>query len=132
MNKILEGILSAGTHARIGVPAEQPAEAITALRKLFEDLQEVQEARLGLMEVRPSSGEPFFTYTVGWLVQGNGEDISPKVIHVLQRAPMGRWPIAIFPLKDEYFTKEAIVFFKREERAKSAARSGWLTKLFRK
>lgn len=132
MNKVLEGTLTAGTRTNIGVPAEQPTEAITALRKLFEELEEVQEARLGLMEVLPPSGDPFFTYTLGWRMQGNGQDIGSRVVDVLQRAPMGRWPITIFHLSEDYFTQEAIVFFKRDELAKGVGLLGWMAKLFRK
>ncbi|MBT2323172.1 enhanced serine sensitivity protein SseB C-terminal domain-containing protein [Variovorax paradoxus] len=105
----------------IGVPAEQPVEALASLRELFEGLHDVLEARLGLMEVHPPKGEPFFTYTVGWRMEREGEDISPKVIEALRQVPMGRWPISIFPLRADYFTNEAIAFFTREDEAKKGA-----------
>ncbi len=123
INKVLEGTFPTGTRVLIGVPAEQPAEALASLRKLFEDLHDVVEARLGLMEVHLPNGESFFTYTLGWQMRCEDEDISPKVIETLQQAPMGRWPISIFPLQDAYFTKEAIAFFTREDEAKKEAQA---------
>ncbi|MGJ7529058.1 enhanced serine sensitivity protein SseB C-terminal domain-containing protein [Variovorax sp. GB1P17] len=125
--------IPAGTHIRIGVPAEQPDEAIARLTSLFEARPHVQRAQLGLMEVRPSEGEPYFTYVIGWhTTDGEPHADEREVLNALEGVPAGRWPISIAPITETFFTDEAIVFYARRSEPVRARKAGFFASLFGK
>jgi hypothetical protein len=113
VNRVTEN-LPAGTSIRIGVPAEQPQKAIAALIKFFSEKDNVLSARLGLMEILRVNAPSEFTYTVGIECASGENDIIKAAIEVLESVPTGRWPISICPATTQFFTTEAIVFFRRQ------------------
>ena len=113
INRITEGDLPAGTSIRIGVPAEQPQEAIAALIRVFSEKDNVLSARLGLMEILPAGKPSEFTYTIGIDCASGEEDIVMAAVEALKYVPTGRWPISICPATSQFFTPEAVVFFRR-------------------
>jgi hypothetical protein len=110
-NRIEETNIPAGTRIRTGAPAERPQAALDGLIKLFSQKQNVISARLGLMEMLYPDGKSEFTYTVGIQCSSDEQATIQQAVEVLQSAPAGRWPISIFPPTNQYFTKDAIVFF---------------------
>ena len=104
---------------RIGVPAEQPEHAINALVKLFSETENVLSARLGLMEILLPEGKSDFSYTIGIEVASDKENIHRRTLDVLRSIPGGRWPIAVVPVTAQYFTDQAIVFYRRQRRQKN-------------
>lgn len=114
INRIRGGNLPAGTSIRIGAPAEQPQEAITALIKIFSEKDNVLSARLGLMEILRVDAPSEFTYTIGIECASGEEDAISAAIEVLKSVPTGRWPISICPATNQFFTAEAIIFFRRQ------------------
>jgi len=130
-NRVEEANIPAGATIRIGVPAERPEAAISALIKLFSGIENVMSARLGLMEILHPDGNSEFTYTVGIQCSAGHEDVIQQAVAVLRSVPAGRWPISIFPLTGQYFTKEAILFFARASEANEATQArGWVSRLF--
>ena len=115
---------------RIGVPGEEPVEAIAALKAFFTLHSQVRQAKLGLMEVLQPDGGSYFTYTVGWLASSDEASIKQKVLEVLQTAPMGRWPISIVPVTDQFFTSEAPVFYTSARQASKRSKLGFFAKIF--
>jgi len=115
-NRVLEVSVPAGTRMRIGVPAEQPEHAINALVKVFSETENVLSARLGLMEILLPEGKSDFSYTIGIEVAYDKENIHRKTLDVLRSVPGGRWPIAVVPVTAQYFTDQAIVFYRRQRR----------------
>jgi hypothetical protein len=123
-NRIEAANIPAGARIRIGAPAERPQAAIDALIKLFSEKQNVISARLGLMEMLYPDGKSEFTYTVGIQCSSDEQATIQQAVEVLQSAPAGRWPISIFPPTNQYFTKDAVVFFGRANKGGS-----WLARL---
>ncbi len=119
-NRVEEASIPAGARIRIGVPAERPQAAIDALITLFSGMENVVSARLGLMEILHPDGNSEFTYTVGIQCSAGHDDTIQQVVEVLRSVPAGRWPISIFPPTNQYFTKEAILFFGRATEGKEA------------
>jgi hypothetical protein len=113
INRIKEGDLPAGTSIRIGVPAEQPQEVIAALIRVFSEKENVRSARLGLMEVLVPGKPSELAYTVGIECASHEEDTIIAAVEALKHVPTGRWPISICPATSQFFTPEAIVFFRR-------------------
>lgn len=111
---VTEATLPAGSSIRIGVPAEQPEDAIAALRKVFFENDNVISARLGLMEILHPNGPSEFTYTIGIQCEPDEQDIITTALDALQSVSAGRWPISICPLTSQFFTPEAIVFFRKK------------------
>ncbi len=126
-NRIEETNIPAGARIRIGAPAERPQAAIDALIKLFSERQNVISARVGLMEILHPDGKSEFTYTVGIQCSADEQATIQQAVKVLQSAPAGRWPISIFPPTNQYFTKDAIVFFSR-----ATERRSWFARLLRR
>ncbi len=124
-NRVVEVSVPAGTRMRIGVPAEQPDHAISALVKLFSGNEEVLSARLGLMEILLPGGKSDFSYTIGVEVIAHQDDIRRKTLDVLRSVPGGRWPIALVPVTAQYFTDQAIVFYRRHRKQRT-----WWSRLF--
>ncbi len=124
-NRILEVSIPEGTRMRIGVPAERPERAIGALVKLFSQTNTVISARLGLMEILLPEGRSDFSYTIGIEATSDHENIRQKALNVLRSNPGGRWPIAVVPATPQYFTNEAIVFYRNE-----SAKRNWWSRLF--
>jgi hypothetical protein len=124
-NHIVEFTASEDTKIRIGVPATQPKEAIEALIRLFSEMENVLSARLGLMEILHSEGNSIFTYIIGITCTSKQEVVNQQAIEVLQLAHNGDGPICIVPPTEQYFTDEAIVFFKRESKPQN-----WFSRLF--
>lgn len=114
INRITESNLPAGTSIRIGVPAEQPQEAIAVLVRLFSERDDVISARLGLMEILHGNAPSEFTYTIGIECESSEEDIIRLALEVLESVPTGRWPISLAPTTTQFFTPEAIIFFRRQ------------------
>jgi hypothetical protein len=110
-NRIEETNIPAGTRIRTGAPAEKPQAALDALSKLFLEKQNVISARLGLMEMLYPDGKSEFTYAIGIQCSSDEAPTIQQAVEVLQSAPPGRWPISIFPPTNQYFTKDAIIFF---------------------
>ncbi|MGO4391884.1 enhanced serine sensitivity protein SseB C-terminal domain-containing protein [Variovorax sp. M-6] len=124
---VVETQIPVGSRVRIGVPAEQPEEAIAALREHLKERKEVDAAFLGLMEVAPPDRNSYFTYTIGLRCTSvNREEEETAVLEVLLRSSIGRWPISLLPLTDTYFTREAICIFEQEPAPK---RAGFLARL---
>ena len=113
VNRIKRVDLPPGTSIRIGVPGEQPEEAIAALIRVFSEKEDVRSARLGLMEVLAPGKPSEFTYTVGIECASHEEDTVIAAVEALKHVPTGRWPISICPATSQFFTPEAIVFFRR-------------------
>ena len=103
------------------MPTEKPQAAIDALIKLFAEMENVVSARLGLMEILHPDGNSEFTYTVGIQCSSDDEDTIQQAVEVLRSVPAGRWPISIFPPTNQYFTKEAVVFFGRATESQGQA-----------
>jgi hypothetical protein len=133
-NQVIEVTVPEGTKVRIGVPSEQPEEAIAALKKLFLSMRSVLGAHLGLMEMLYVDGTSQFSYTIGIHCESGRENIEQEALRVLQSVPTGRWPISIVPLTAQYFTQEAIVFYVRSEEQKvpTTGTRGWLSRLIGK
>jgi hypothetical protein len=132
-NYILEVDIPTGTRMRFGVPAEQPTLAMAALIELFSKMDQVVSARLGLMEKVSDEGVGAYSYTLGLQCSRDEEYVTAEVLRVLEGVPTGRWPIAIAPF--EFFTSEAIVFYKRGETSPSSntdskMKHGWWSRLF--
>jgi hypothetical protein len=123
-NRIEATNIPAGARIRTGAPAERPQAAIDALIKLFSERQNVISARLGLMEILHPDGTSEFTYTIGVQCSSDEQATIQQAVEVLQSAPAGRWPISIFPPTNQYFTKDAIVFFGQANKGRS-----WLARL---
>ena len=115
IDRITQANLPAGTSIRIGVPAEQPQEAIAALIKLFSEKDNVLFARLGLMEILRADTRSEFTYTIGIECASGEGDIIKAAIEALESVTTGRWPISICPVTSQYFTPEAMVFYRRRQ-----------------
>lgn len=131
-NQVLDVSVPEGTKIRIGVPAEQPDEAIAALKKLFLTMHNVLGARLGLMEMLYADNTSQFSYTIGIHCESGEENTAQEALRVLRSVPTGRWPISIVPLTAQYFTQEAIVFYERNEahEVDITEKRGWLSRLF--
>ena len=85
IDRITQANLPAGTSIRIGVPAEQPQEAIAALIKLFSEKDNVFSARLGLMEILRADTPSEFTYTIGIeCASGEGDIIKAAIVNALR------------------------------------------------
>ena len=123
-NRIVEVSVSAGTPMRIGVPAEKPEQAISALIAFFSATDAVTSARLGLMEIRLPEGKSDFSYTVGIEATSDRESIHQKALDILRSVPGGRWPIAVVPVTPQYFTEQAIVFYRRQ-----GSKGSWWSRL---
>jgi hypothetical protein len=121
VNRVEEANIPAGATIRIGVPAERPQAAIDALITFFSEMENVVSARLGLMEILHPDGNSEFTYTVGIQCSSDEQDTIRKAVEVLRTVPAGRWPISIFPPTNQYFTKEALVFFGRATESQGQA-----------
>src|SRR5262245_56122642 len=102
INRLKEDAFPAGTSIRIGVPAEQPQEAIAALIRMFSERDNVRSAQLGLMEIlRPgSTGE--FSYTIGIECASHEEETVTAALETLKHVPTGRWPISICPATSQF------------------------------
>jgi hypothetical protein len=124
-SRVEEGNIPAGATIRIGVPAEKPQAAIDALITLFSQMDNVVSARFGLMEILHPDGNSEFTYTVGIDCSSAEQETIEQAVEVLRSVPAGRWPISIFPPTNQYFTREAIVFFGRATESR-----GWFSRLF--
>jgi hypothetical protein len=124
-NRIVEVSVPAGTRMRIGVPAEKPEQAINALVAFFSATDAVTSARLVLMEILLPEGKSDFSYTVGIEAMSDRESIRQKTLDILRSVPGGRWPIAVVPITPQYFTEEAIVFYRRQ-----SSKSNWWSRLF--
>lgn len=112
------------TTVRLGVPADQPVEALEALVELFSRSPEVVSGRLGLMEVLPEGEASYFTYVVGIECDGDAHGTEERALSLLQKVPAGRFPISVVPPTEQFFTRKAIVFYSRSTRPKSFLR--WL------
>lgn len=126
VNFIDKGTFPAGTKLRLGVPSEQPEEAINALVKLFSAKKNVELACLGLMEIISPNGESKFTYTIGFQCSFDERKTITDAVEILKHVPTGRWEISIVPLSDTFFSPEAIVFFGKKKK-----KEHWLSKIFR-
>ncbi|MDA7419247.1 enhanced serine sensitivity protein SseB C-terminal domain-containing protein [Xenophilus arseniciresistens] len=129
-NKAIAVSLPSGARIRIGVPAEEPADAISTLRAHFGGRPAVEAAYLGLMEVMPQGSPSFFSYTVGLRCDPSGQAAEDEaVLKVLENVPTGRgrWPISVVPFNNTYFTAEAICFY---ERAAITERPSLLSRIF--
>ena len=115
-NHIVEFTATSETKIRIGVPADQPKEAIEALIRLFSEMKNVSSARLGLMEILQADGNSQFSYTIGVTCSSDEEHVTQKALNVLSSTPTGRWPISVVPATSQYFTQESIVFFERKNK----------------
>lgn len=124
-NRIVEVSVPAGTRMRIGVPAEKPEQAINALVAFFSVTDAVTSARLGLMELLLPEGKSDFSYTVGIEATSDRESIHQKTLDILRSVPGGRWPISVVPVTAQYFTDQAIVFYRRQRKQKT-----WWSRLF--
>ena len=124
-NRVVVVSVPPGTRMRIGVPAEQPEHAINALVKLFSGSENVLSARLGLMEILLPDGKSDFSYTIGVEVIADQDNIHRKMFDVLRSVPGGRWPISVVPVTAQYFTHQAIVFYRRQRKQKT-----WWSRLF--
>lgn len=113
INRIEDGKLPAGTTIRIGVPAERPEQAIDALVNFLAEKDNVVSARLGLMEILHPDGRSEFTYTMGIQCSVAECETVQQAIETLQTVPAGRWPISVVPPTSQYFSKDAIVFFRK-------------------
>ena len=124
-NRAVEVSVPAGTRIRIGVPAEQPEHAVNALVMLFSGSEDVLSARLGLMETLLPDGKSDFSYTIGVEVIADQDNIHRKMLDVLRSVPGGRWPISVVPVTAQYFTDQAIVFYRRQRK-----QTPWWSRLF--
>ena len=127
-NRVKEANIPVGARIRIGNPAERPQAAIEKLVALFSGMGNVISARLGMMEILSPNGDSELAYTVGIHCSSDEQETIQQAVEVLQSAPAGRWPISIFPPTSQYFTKEAIVFYRRA--TESTKRKGLLSRLF--
>ncbi len=127
-NHFLKETLPAGTTIRTGVPAERPQAAIDALVRLFSEKDNVISACLGLMEIVHANESSEFTYTVGIQCSADESHTTEEALETLQRIPTGRWKIFIVPFTSEYFSPEAIVFFRKD--MKNMKPTNWLSRLF--
>jgi hypothetical protein len=66
------------------------------------------------MEILRVNAPSEFTYTIGIECESGEDDIVKAAIQALQSVPTGRWPISICPATSQFFTPEAIVFFRRQ------------------
>jgi SseB protein C-terminal domain len=124
-NRMVEVSVPAGTRMRIGVPAEKPEQVISALVAFFSATDAVTSARLGLMEILLPGGKSDFSYTIGIEATSDRARIHQKTLDILRSVPAGRWPIAVVPSTPQYFTKDAIVFYRRQ-----SSKSNWWSRLF--
>lgn len=116
-NNIELASIPAGSTIRVGVPAERPEQAIDALRKLFAEKDNVVSARLGLMEIVYPDGNSVFTYTIGIDCAQDELSTIQQAVATLTTVPEGRWPISVVPSTNQYFSADAIVFFKRNRKS---------------
>lgn len=107
------------TQVRLGVPADRPTEAMSALVGLFSESPNVVSGRLGLMEVLPEDQPSYFTYVIGIECEGGARRTEQEALAVLRELPPGRLPISIVPPTARFFTREAIVFYSRKARPRS-------------
>jgi len=110
------------TKVRLGVPADQPVEALRALVGLFSKSPEVVSGRLGLMEVLPEGQASYFTYVVGIECDRDAHDVEERAVALLQESPAGRFPISVVPPTEQFLTREAIVFYSRSAKPTSLLR----------
>jgi uncharacterized lipoprotein YajG len=109
-----EVVIEKDTRIRIGVPSERPEEAIEALVKYYKNEPSVKLAKLGLIEFLNEDGNSKFNYTIGVDVVGDDQQVIQEMLSILKFVPEARWPIAIVPVSDNYFTSEAIIFYSKK------------------
>lgn len=78
-----------------------------------------------LNEVLQPDGASEFTYTIGIECSSRQQETMAQALEVLQTVPSGRWPISLMPPTDQFFTRDAVVFFRRRAEARS-----WFARLF--
>lgn len=111
---VIEVEIPVGSKVRIGVPAQQPEQAIAALQTHFRAREAVEAAYLGMMEVSPPNGAPYFTFSVGIRCEASGLAAEERAaLDVLVNVPLEQLPISVLPLTDAYFTHEAFRFYER-------------------
>lgn len=123
-SRIEESSLPAGTEIRIGPPADKPEQAIQALTKFFSGKDNVLSAGLGLMEVLYPDRRSEFTYTIGIRCSSDEAETIKQAFEVLQTVPSGRWPISVVPSDSQFFPKDVLPFFDRQQETR-----GWLGRL---
>ena len=121
MNESTVLVLTSPTNQRVqvGVPAEQPSEALTLLVNHFGTRPQVRSAVFGLLRFLDASGPTDFTYTIGITCSTDKQrEIEDELAAEVLRAAnvsSGRWPIAFLPPRTRYFTSEAKRFYPPEE-----------------
>lgn len=116
---------------QVGIPAEEPSEALAVLCLHFITRSEVRAAVIGLIRFL-NANEPFpFSYATGITCSTDKQrEIEEGLAATaLQTANIqsSRWPIAFLPPRTHYFTPQARTFYPVNEKQKP---KGLLHRLF--
>ena len=100
---------------QVGVPAEDPNEALAVLIKHFNTRPQVRSVVVGLLRFLDSDELGSFTYTIGITCSTDRQrEVEEELAAEALRAAnvtTGRWPIAFFPPRTRFFTSEARAFY---------------------
>jgi hypothetical protein len=114
-NHFIDFDIPVGSKLRIGVPAEQPEQSISALQAHFLVRKAVEAAYLGMIQVSPPHKEPYFTFSVGIHCDAAAfAEEQSAALDVLFKIPAEQLPVSVLPFTEAYFTQEAIRFYERQ------------------
>ena len=124
--------LPPGAKIQVGIPSEEPTEALQVLIEHFKTRPTVQRALIGLLQLITDPPSSSFTYTIGIkCALDSQQEIEQDMAQSLlskYRVSSGRWPISFFRPEVPYFSPESRIFYRTEP--SSTARPSLWKRLF--
>jgi SseB protein C-terminal domain len=114
-SRVFELLADKAIRVQVGLPAEEPTEALALLIEHFKGRPQVRSAVIGLMRFLEPNSPVDFTYTIGLTCATDQQREAEEgfALAALQAANINsvRWPISFLPPRTRYFSPQASTFY---------------------